>query len=68
MINYLANSGERGDPFPPRGPVMNSYTPYRKLATLKNGEKVLIRFLNGEDRESLPPAHLPASLRSTTLT
>lgn len=32
---------------------MNSSNPYRKLATLKNGEKVLIRFLNGEDRESL---------------
>ena len=32
---------------------MNSDNPYRKLATLKNGEKVLIRFPNGEDRESL---------------
>jgi ribosomal protein S18 acetylase RimI-like enzyme len=32
---------------------MNSYNSYRKLATLKNGERVLIRFLNGEDRESL---------------
>jgi len=32
---------------------MNNYNPYRKLATLKNGEKILIRFLNGQDRESL---------------
>jgi L-amino acid N-acyltransferase YncA len=32
---------------------MNSYIPYRKLATLKNGERVLIRILNGEDRQSL---------------
>jgi L-amino acid N-acyltransferase YncA len=32
---------------------MSSYNPYRKLATLKNGERILIRFLNGRDRQSL---------------
>jgi L-amino acid N-acyltransferase YncA len=32
---------------------MNNHHPYRKLIALKNGEKVLIRFLNEHDRESL---------------
>jgi L-amino acid N-acyltransferase YncA len=32
---------------------MISHNGYRKVATLRNGEKISIRFLNGRDRESL---------------
>ena len=32
---------------------MISYNAFRKVTTLKNGEKISIRFLNGRDRESL---------------
>lgn len=32
---------------------MINYNAYRKMATLKNGERVLIRSLNGQDREDL---------------
>jgi GNAT superfamily N-acetyltransferase len=32
--------------------MINYYT-YRKLSTLKNGKKILLRFLNGKDRECL---------------
>lgn len=32
---------------------MINYYAYRKLSTLKNGKKILVRLLNGEDRERL---------------
>jgi RimJ/RimL family protein N-acetyltransferase len=47
MIAYILST------FPRLRPAMINYVAYRKFVTLRNGKRVMFRFLNEQDREGL---------------